>query len=68
MIAWFVILLLVVWVGGTWMAPFGPRLWDVAWLPFLIRGVDWIGLPEDWSAEASDELEHRINDDQRVVT
>jgi hypothetical protein len=39
LIAWFIILLLVVWVGGTWMAPFGPRLWDVAWLPFLITGI-----------------------------
>src|SRR5688500_5247856 len=39
LVAWFVILLLVVWVGGTWMTPFGPRLWDVAWLPFLITGI-----------------------------
>jgi hypothetical protein len=38
-VVWFVILLLAVWVGGTWMTPFGPRLWDVAWFPFLIIGI-----------------------------
>lgn len=38
LVAWFVILLLVIWVGGTWMAPFGPRLYEVAWLPFLLIG------------------------------
>jgi hypothetical protein len=38
-VAWFVILLLAVWAGGAWMTPFGPRLWDVAWLPFVIIGI-----------------------------
>lgn len=39
LLAWFVILLLVVWAGGVWVTPFGPHLRGVAWIPFVITGV-----------------------------
>ena len=32
-------LFLVTWAGGVWLVPFGPTLFDVAWLPFLVVGV-----------------------------
>ena len=32
----FLIILLSTWAGGIWMAPFGPVLWGVYWLPFLV--------------------------------
>jgi len=38
---WWVFLLVVflgAWAGGLWLAPFGPTLFDVAWLPFLFVG------------------------------
>ncbi|MBD3181583.1 hypothetical protein GF312_04770 [Candidatus Poribacteria bacterium] len=34
----FVLVFLVTWAGGLWIAPFGPVYWGVAWLPFLIIG------------------------------
>jgi len=40
--AWWVFLLVVflgTWAGGLWLAPFGPTLFDVAWLPFLFIGL-----------------------------
>jgi len=39
---WWVFLLVVflaTWAGGLWFAPFGPTLFDVAWLPFLFVGL-----------------------------
>jgi hypothetical protein len=39
---WWVFLLLVflaAWVGGVWITPFGPTLFEVAWLPFLFMGL-----------------------------
>lgn len=32
-------LFLVTWAGGVWLIPFGPTLFDVAWLPYLVVGV-----------------------------
>ena len=32
-------LFLVTWAGGLWLVPFGPTLFDVTWLPFLVVGV-----------------------------
>lgn len=32
----FLIILLATWAGGIWVAPFGPVLWGVYWLPFFI--------------------------------
>jgi hypothetical protein len=39
---WWVFLLVIflgTWAGGLWLAPFGPTLFDVAWLPFLFVGL-----------------------------
>ncbi len=33
------IVVLLTWAGGIWVDPFGPTLFEVAWLPFLIIGV-----------------------------
>lgn len=35
----FVVLFLAIWAGGVWVAPFGPPLFDVHWLPFLLTAV-----------------------------
>ena len=35
----FVILFLAIWAGGVWVAPFGPPILDVHWLPFLLTAV-----------------------------
>lgn len=34
----FVILFLATWAGGVWMRPFGPVLWGIHWLSFLLIG------------------------------
>lgn len=31
----FLIILLATWAGGIWIAPIGPMLWGVYWLPFI---------------------------------
>lgn len=33
------VVFLVTWAGGIWISPFGPTIFDVAWLPFLIVGL-----------------------------
>ena len=33
------IVFLVTWAGGIWIGPFGPTIFDVAWLPFLFVGI-----------------------------
>ncbi len=33
------IVVLVTWAGGLWIAPFGPTLFNVTWLPFLLIGI-----------------------------
>ncbi len=30
---------LITWAGGVWIEPFGPTLYDIAWMPFLYVGV-----------------------------
>jgi hypothetical protein len=35
----FIIMLFAVWAGGGWMRPFGPSLWGIAWLPFVLIGL-----------------------------
>jgi hypothetical protein len=40
--AWWIFLLVVflaTWAGGLWLVPFGPTVFDVAWLPFLFVGL-----------------------------
>lgn len=37
---WFFLLIFLgTWAIGTWARPFGPALWGVDWLPFLIAGM-----------------------------
>jgi len=26
-------------MGGIWITPFGPLLWGITWLPFLLSGL-----------------------------
>ena len=33
------IVVLGAWVGGVWFEPFGPVMYDVAWLPFVFAGL-----------------------------
>lgn len=35
----FLILFLAIWAGGVWLAPFGPMVWGVAYIPFLIVAI-----------------------------
>jgi len=35
----FVVVFLVTWAGGVWLRPFGPTLWGVCWLGFLLAGL-----------------------------
>lgn len=35
----FLILFLATWAGGIWIRPFGPTLWGLHWLTFLLVGV-----------------------------
>jgi hypothetical protein len=53
LVAWFIILLLMVWAGGIWMPPFGPRFKEVSWFPFVITGIFiilllLIAVPRPW--------------------
>jgi hypothetical protein len=35
----FLIILLATWAGGVWLKPFGPTLWGIHWLPFILVGL-----------------------------
>ena len=35
----FVVIFLFSWGGGSWITPFGPLGWGVAWMPFLVMGI-----------------------------
>ena len=39
-IFWVFLLIVVLgsWVGGLWLVPIGPVLFEVAWIPFLLAG------------------------------
>jgi len=37
--ALFAVLFLAIWAGGIWVAPFGPGIWNIYWLPFLLMAV-----------------------------
>lgn len=37
--AFFLVILLVSWAAGLWVAPFGPALWGVSWAPYLLFGL-----------------------------
>jgi hypothetical protein len=35
----FLLIFLATWAGGVWLQPFGPVLWGVHWLAFVLIGV-----------------------------
>ena len=35
----FMIIFLATWAGGIWLQPFGPTVWGIHWLSFLLVGV-----------------------------
>ncbi len=35
----FLIIFLATWAGGLWLPEFGPAIWGVAWMTFLIVGA-----------------------------
>ena len=35
----FIVLFLGAWVGGIWLAPFGPTAWGVSWVPFALAAL-----------------------------
>ena len=35
----FLLIFFATWAGGVWLRPFGPTLWGVHWLSFLIIGI-----------------------------
>ncbi len=35
----FLVLFLGTWAGGVWLKPFGPKLWGVPWMAFLLAGL-----------------------------
>ena len=35
----FLVLFLATWAGGVWITPFGPPVWGIAWVPFLVVGI-----------------------------
>lgn len=35
----FFLILMLTWIGGVWIVPFGPVLWGGYWLPFLFVGL-----------------------------
>ena len=35
----FLIIFLATWAGGIWLRPFGPSLWGIHWLTFLMVGL-----------------------------
>jgi hypothetical protein len=38
-LVFFLVVFLAAWAGGVWLLPFGPTLFGVSWLPFLIGGL-----------------------------
>lgn len=35
----FIVIFLSTWAGGIWLYPFGPYLWGITWLPFLLAAL-----------------------------
>jgi hypothetical protein len=35
----FLVIFLSTWAGGIWLKPFGPTLWGIHWLTFLLAGL-----------------------------
>jgi hypothetical protein len=39
LLVFFLVIFLAAWAGGVWIAPVGPLLFDVYWLPFVGMGL-----------------------------
>jgi MFS family permease len=35
----FLIIFLATWAGGIWLRPFGPTVWGIRWIVFLLAGL-----------------------------
>jgi len=35
----FLLIFLAIWAGGIWIRPFGPTLWGIHWVAFLLVGL-----------------------------
>jgi len=38
----FLIIFLGTWAGGVWVRPFGPLMWGISWLPFILSGLIFV--------------------------
>jgi hypothetical protein len=36
LVLFFIVIFLSTWAGGIWLYPFGPYLWGITWLPFML--------------------------------
>jgi DMSO reductase anchor subunit len=41
-ILFFIIVFLGVWLGGVWITPVGPSVWNVHWLPFFLASLIFV--------------------------
>jgi hypothetical protein len=39
LVLFFIVIFLSTWAGGIWLYPFGPYLWGITWLPFLLAAI-----------------------------
>ena len=35
----FIFLFLVIWAGGIWLIPFGPKFFNIYWFPFIVSAI-----------------------------
>jgi len=40
----FLIIFLATWAGGVWLRPFGPTIWGIHWLAFVLAGLFVLGI------------------------
>lgn len=40
----FLIIFLAAWAGGVWLKPFGPTIWGIHWLAFVLAGLFVLGI------------------------
>jgi hypothetical protein len=69
----FLIIFLATWAGGVWVRPFGPSLFGIYWLPFVLAGLIFVlflaistpGQPPKNRRETIDMLE-RIEQEKKL--
>ena len=35
----FIVIFFASWAGGIWGKPFGPKIWGIPWLPYIMAGL-----------------------------